>query len=202
MHEKLHSETGFTLIELIITVVVAAVLASIAIPSFNNFVREERITSLANEILTSLVYARTEAIKRNRRVTMCKSADPAAAQPTCDTAANTTWNEGWIIFVDGEPPAAGNGQREPATETLLRTAGPINGGGGGGAMQLTSADADIAYNVSYLPRGITQKIGGGSQSGTIKLCEGGDPIKGRNIIISQTGRVRVATPSPAFTSCP
>ena len=201
MRDKPDRQRGFTLVELIITVVVAGVLASIAIPSFNNFVREERITSLANELLTSLVYARTEAIKRNRRVTMCKSTNPTAAEPTCNTAASPGWNTGWIIFVDGVPPAVGNGQRETATEQLLRAAGPINDGTGTG-LQLSSADADIEFNVSYIPRGITQKIGGGSQSGTVKVCEDGDPVKGRNLIISQTGRVRVTIPSPAFTSCP
>ena len=89
---KRHS--GFTLIELMVTLVVAAILATIAIPSFWNTIQSNRATTEANELVTALHYARSEAIKRGARVSLC----PSTNQTGC--TGGTNWANGWIIFVD------------------------------------------------------------------------------------------------------
>jgi len=112
-------QTGFTLIELMVTVIVLAVLLGIGVPSFRDFLRNSRITGATNDIVTDFNVARSEAVKRRVPVTVCKSQDGA----TCD-ADDTDPFTRWIIFVDDADPAAasaddGNGEVD-GTEAVLR----------------------------------------------------------------------------------
>lgn len=77
-------QSGFTLIELMVTVSVLAVLAGLAIPSFTRIINSNRIGSQANDMVATLQYARSEALRSNRRVTVCQSsnADTCAAGGT------------------------------------------------------------------------------------------------------------------------
>lgn len=112
-------QTGFTLIELMFTVIVLAVLLGIGVPNFRDFIRNSRITGATNDIVTDFNVARSEAVKRRVPVTVCKSQDGA----TCD-ADDTDPFTRWIIFVDDADPAAasandGNGEVD-GTEAVLR----------------------------------------------------------------------------------
>ena len=69
---------GFTMIELMVTVVILAVLVALAAPSYHRLVIDSRMTAQSNDFLTALHFTRSEAVKRNTTVTMCKSADGAA----------------------------------------------------------------------------------------------------------------------------
>ena len=95
---RYRSETGVTLIELLVTLSVALILLGVAVPSFQNVIRINRIAALTNELSSALQLARSEAVTRGTRVTVCKSADPLAASPACSSSAN--WQDGWLIFVD------------------------------------------------------------------------------------------------------
>ena len=82
---------GFTLIEMLITLVVAAILLGLAIPSYNDAVLGSRVSNLANDLIASIQLARGEAIKRNAPVTLCRSANGT----TCAVAGS--WEQGWIV---------------------------------------------------------------------------------------------------------
>jgi len=97
-HDRvLHPRRGFTLIELIVSVTVAGILAAIAVPAFSNFVQNDRDVAQVNSLVESLNYARGEAVKRDASVTVC----PAnAAGTACSGGAN--WYGGWVV-VDSNP---------------------------------------------------------------------------------------------------
>ncbi len=86
---------GFTLIELMITLSIVVIVSLFAIPSFNGAIASSRLTSSTNEIYTALVQAKSEAVRRGKRVTVCATADGA----TCSDDGSG-WSTGWITFVD------------------------------------------------------------------------------------------------------
>ena len=88
---------GFTLVELLITMTVLGILGMIAVPSFNNAILGNKLASFSNSFVASVQLARSEAIKRNSPVKLCRSADGTS----CAAAGN--WQQGWIIFNDAPP---------------------------------------------------------------------------------------------------
>jgi type IV fimbrial biogenesis protein FimT len=197
-------QIGVTLTELLITVSVIGIMAALAAPAFTDFIRNERIVAEANEMVAAFYLARTEAIKRNSRVTVCKSSNPDAADPTCNTSATPGWETGWIIFADGTPAGGANGTRQSA-ELLIKAQGALNG------LVLrprdSGTDPNIQLYVSYTPRGTARIVGGGAnQTGVFRLCDDRGIDDARAIELSATGRVQVLGPDTGAAarigSCP
>lgn len=86
---------GFTLIELMVTVAVSVILLAIAVPSYINFMRSNKLSTHVNTFVQALHQARLQA--RGRGATLCASKD----QKTCTTDA-TAWSTGWIVFSGNE----------------------------------------------------------------------------------------------------
>jgi type IV fimbrial biogenesis protein FimT len=91
------SQKGFTLVELLITISIAAILAALAAPSFSTFVAKQRVSSSASEVFSALNLARMEAIKRNRHVLVC----PINIAGT-DCLTGNNWTQGWLVCVDAD----------------------------------------------------------------------------------------------------
>lgn len=87
--------SGFTLVELMITLVVAGVILAIGVPSFTTAIRNNRISAMSNQLVSALSLARSEAVKRSETVTFCATTNGT----TC--AASTNWQTGWIILDAG-----------------------------------------------------------------------------------------------------
>jgi type IV fimbrial biogenesis protein FimT len=90
MGEMSLAESGFTLIEMMVTISVLAILLAIAVPSFQEVTLSSKLTSLANDFVASAQLARSEAIKRNRPARLCASSDGS----TC----TGDWADGWVVL--------------------------------------------------------------------------------------------------------
>ncbi len=184
---------GFTLIELMVTLAVAAILLTVGVPSFRATVENNRLTTAANELVSALNLARSEAIKRGVRVTVCKSADGA----TCTTSGD--WEQGWIVFVDlnGDGIFDDDGDTIPCEtgeECILRTYEALPTG------YTLRAGKNFDNWVTYLPSGRSQGDSGPlKEEDPYRLCHGSDISAARSIAVSTTGRVSV---SKGATSCP
>lgn len=98
------ASSGFTLIELMVTLAIVAILATLAAPSFQTFIVRSNLSGLSNDITSSILQARQEAITKNSCVTMCRSTSASGAAPQCNEGTNDidgkNWNVGWIVFLN------------------------------------------------------------------------------------------------------
>lgn len=106
---------GFSLLELMITLSVAAILVVIAVPSFTGLIRRSQVSSASNELLASLSYARTEAVNRGQLVSIC----PSTNYTSCSGSA--TYEPGWIVYTYPAGAASAGKNYVDGTDLLLRT---------------------------------------------------------------------------------
>jgi type IV fimbrial biogenesis protein FimT len=158
-----------------VTVMVMVVVVTAAAPSLTSVRESMQLTSAANGFLSHLYFARSEAIKRNSRVVLCKSADGLA----CSSIGG--WEQGWIIFHD----ANGNAVRD-ASETIIRREAALSYG-----LSLTGNQSVASY-VSFVPTGATRLVSGAFQAGTLTVCTHSfQRGEARQIILNAIGRPRV-----------
>lgn len=167
---------GFTLIELLVTLSVLVILLAVAAPGLQPLARNNRITALTNDLVSTLNLARSEAIKRGVRVTVCKSANPDASAPVCSAGAN--WRDGWLVFVDN----SGVVGSFDATDVRLKVGQPAS------RNATISADTAFANFVSYVSSGAS------SASANMVVCL--DGVR-RTISINTTGRIQTTSGSCA-----
>ena len=168
---------GFTLIELMVTVAIIAILAMLAAPSFNEAILSNKLASFANNFVASATLARGEAVKRNAAVTLCVVATDTST--TCTTSGD--WQQGWIVFNDINDD--GILDVDPVAPTLRETL--IY------RQQALSADYKLTGSVKNIA---FQSVGAGTTAAMLKLCRA-TPTAGsqeRDIKVSATGRVSVA----------
>lgn len=177
--EKLLVQGGFTLLELMVTLSIAGILTAIAIPSFTETIKSNRITTQVNQFVSALNFTRSEAIKRGVRVSMCKSSDAV----TCmKDGAGSNWSQGWIIFTNQDS----DGVFDGGDETILKIQD-------GTQNQITMTGNSLVDDmISYLPNGVI------SASGTITVCDDRVGDVGKEIRLSSVGRSKIN----AGISCP
>ena len=90
--------SGFSLIELMVTVALVGVLAAAGVPSLNSMIASNQIKTDRDNLGKSIQYARNEAVASGFAVSVCPSPDPAASSPTC--SGSVAWTKGWIVFTD------------------------------------------------------------------------------------------------------
>lgn len=120
---------GFTLVELLVVLTIAVILAAGSVPSLAWFVASTRVASTADTMVAAFERARSEAVRRGGVVSVCRTLDPYAAEAAlkCSNAAGQgyaagDWASGWVMFEKRSSTSAGtyqNGadallQRHPA----------------------------------------------------------------------------------------
>jgi type IV fimbrial biogenesis protein FimT len=166
---------GMSLVESVVAVGVAAGALGLAAPALDDLLQARVLAGAAQDLLMDLHVARTEALKRNRRIGMCKSPDGER----CKTGGG--WEQGWIAFDDDN----GNGKRDPGEERILRH-GPLQ------APLRLRGNQPVASYVSYTPLGATKLLAGGFQAGTLTLCRrSAGPTPARQVILNVIGRPRL-----------
>jgi type IV fimbrial biogenesis protein FimT len=106
--------SGFTMIELIITMLIVAILLAIGVPSFKYVTASNRISTEVNALLGDMQFARSEAVKEGLPVTVCTSNNATSANPTC--GGGNAWQGGWIVFLDSN-----DNQTVDPGEVVIRT---------------------------------------------------------------------------------
>lgn len=173
-------QSGFTLVELMVVLAIAVFLVTSAIPSFQSFVQNNRMSTTTHQFVTSINFARSEAVKRGTRVTMCKSSDSS----TCNNTNG--WEQGWIIFADNN----GDGQRQTGgtPEELLRVQNALDG-----SITISGQD-DVENLISYVGSGFAQSIAGNSlrnSHSTLVVCDSREfGSHAKALILSTTGSIR------------
>lgn len=165
---------GFTLVELLVVMLLMAIFLSLAMPSLAGMANSMRLTTATNSLFSSLLFARSEAIKRNSRVVVCKSASGNACIGTGG------WEQGWIVFHDPN-----NNASLDAGEIVLSREQAVPY-----PIRLTGNEPVVSY-VSYTPTGKTNYTSGAFQAGTLTICiESATQVEAREIKINIAGRPR------------
>jgi len=165
-------ERGFTLVELMTILAVAAVLLTVATPALQQFTNNSRQTGGINDLISSMHVARNMAITTNARVTMCASAGGAI----CEAVA---WNSGWIVFTDL------NGNR------LIDAADRIVGSGAG-IRGLDIQSGQFPSFVVYRPTGRAMTVSVTGNSGQFTVCDGRGSGHAKAVIMDLSGRPRIS----------
>ena len=179
-HSSRRPRAGFTLIELLVTVSILGILMSLAVPSLNDALMNVRLTGQANDLLTDLALARSEAVKRIVQTGVC-------ARNAAGTACSGTnvWSAGWIVFVDADA----NGAVDAGTDAIIKTVPAFPG-----TSTLVRTDGGGAAGTSRVAFGAAgTSVGGLATGSAFKLCD--NRSKGRIITVSAMGRASVTTPA-------
>lgn len=142
---RVRDDRGYTMVELMITLAVLAILLVMAVPSFTSIINTNRLTGQANELVADLQFARAEAIRRNQRVTFC----PSTNNTSCAAAGN------WANRIITAPTAAGG------TEVIRVSAAkpPVQLSGGG------------TTTIVFRPDGMSRDAAGNLLNATLTVCQ-------------------------------
>ena len=99
MKQRTHQHSGFTLVELLVTISILAIITALAAPALETFVSRSAMRGISGDFTLGMQRARSEAINRNMCVTMCMSSNTSLSPPKC-TVTGDNWGVGWIVFLN------------------------------------------------------------------------------------------------------
>lgn len=158
------ARTGFSLVELLVAVSVIAILSGLGATSYSGIIGRARVTTEAGDLLHAIELARSEATKRNARVTLL----PVGGD----------WAAGWTVFVDG------NGNRQvDAGEALIQSHPRLR------PSTRIIANTTPGY-IAFGAAGLPQQYSGAFLAATLTLCDTGTS---RSIVLAKSGRPRIVS---------
>jgi prepilin-type N-terminal cleavage/methylation domain-containing protein len=182
---------GFSLLELMVTLLVGGVVLGIGVPSFMEFQRNNAMITQANDLVTGLYLARAESVKRQVPITFCASANATTAAPACGLGAEI----GYIVFVDDADPLVtagtdGNAVVDAGEVILMQHAAP------GGAIEIFTDSPYVTFgnNGFVTPQAPGQPL---RSATSVLFCDDrgnrdtGGRSSARVVNISPTGRAQI-----------
>ena len=172
-----------TLVELLIGIAVLVILLTVGIPSYSQFIKNNRLSGQTNDLVIAFQLARNEAVKHGSGAVVCASDD----QATC--SGSTDWSSGWIVFSDLDQEGdlePGSGACLATEDCIKRTRQQLEGG--------NALTADVSQ-VRYLPTGLLQEadIPGGTDRLTFTLVSNDcDHDQARTISVTRHGHANLA----------
>lgn len=174
------SQAGLSLPELMVVLIIMGILMAIAMPDFLTIIRNGRLATEANDLMTDLAFARAEATRRGQRMTLCVSSNGTS----CGTGAS--WAGGRLVFSDAETA----GTVETGDEVLrYHQANSSN------LITVTASGFGTLNYIQYKPSGAMST----ATSGQFKICDNRTGNFGRIVAVSMTGRVALSSTTSA---CP
>ena len=169
--------------ELLTALTVGAITLSVAIPSFNATINNNRRTTAVNDLFATLQTARSESITRNAQITVC----PSVSGENCD---GVNWHEGWIYFADLDRNRAVNG-----LETVL---GVIEE-----RPRLTIQSTEFSNFLAYRPNGRIMVGTVAENTGSLVICDQRGAEHARVLSIELSGQPQVSDlmPNGAVPAC-
>lgn len=173
-------QAGFTLIELMITLTILAIMMSLAAPAFTKMIRDNRVQTASTSLMSAFNLTRAEAIRRGRTVKICATDDPSGTPPAC----GADWALGWVMFTDlnGNDDAGDtvtlNGNS--VAEEVIRVGDPV--------ANVTIDDSGAASIVSFDSRGMVNAGSGDFVFDAVDCNSGVD--KQYTVQLGAVGRTR------------
>ena len=167
--QNLKTQRGLSLIELIVTMAIAAIVLGVGVPTFGNVMADNGMATNANRFVSSINLARSSAVRFQRNAIICASSNYNATTPTCDTG--TDWSDGWIVYVDKDRDGAVDADEvqsvfEPMSDNVTFASGTV---------------ASFTYDA----RGFV------NNGDNLTLCDNRTGEMGRQVRINAAGRVSV-----------
>jgi type IV fimbrial biogenesis protein FimT len=170
MMNTMKTSQGFTLVELLATLLVATLLLTLGVPAMRDFVLDGRIVAATNNYVTSINLARATAIKQQRNAQICVSTTWNSSPPTC--TGGTNWTNGWVVWVDQDADTVLDANE------VLRVSETQTGG--------TSLNGAASTMFQYDATGFV------NAGDTVDVCDGRAGETGRRITVAATGRVNMS----------
>jgi type IV fimbrial biogenesis protein FimT len=118
MRTNMKSQTGMTMTEMLVVMGIIGILFTVAVPSYRYVTNSTRMSAEVNGLLGDLQFARSEALREGRTVTVCIS----STGTSCSSSTTYTWQSGWIVFSDID-----NDGTVDANEPVLKVQKPFTG---------------------------------------------------------------------------
>lgn len=170
---RMNTQRGFTILELMLSVAVGAILVGIGVPSFVNTIRNSEMTSATNGLVGALYAARSEAVKQRTRVTVCRAQTNSSGDVSCAATGDSL-----AVFTNASNDLSvdtGSG------DVIVRSVPWL-------ADTITVSSSDVPYGFSFNASGFTRALNGDTISGDLLFCGPRGNDAARVLTIAPTGR--------------